>query len=890
MAFERLSRLLRPPARREVEDEIEFHLDMRARELVDDGMEPRAARLAAERRFPDIEATRRECLRIAEGRNRAERRREWWGELRQDVAFAVRLAARSPLFTGVALFTLVLGIGATTAIFSVFRAVVLQPLPFPDAHRVHLVAFTSPWAGGGPGPASAGNFLYLKERQRSFDPLAAADYRWLNLADAETPERVAGAGVSHGFFEVFGLPPLLGRTFTADEDDPGKGRVVVLSHRLWARRFGSDPRAVGREVVLSGVAHQIIGVMPAAFDDGQWVELWVPIAFTPERRVMYDEHFLSMYGRLRPEASLAEARADLATVARDLSRDHPRENEGRGATALPLLQEMVGDSREGLGILLGAVGLVFLIACANVASLLLGRGAAREREMALRAALGAGRGRIVRQLLTESVLVGLVAAAFGVALAEAGRRLFVLTAPPGMPRLEGARIDVGVLLFAVALGLLASVVFGLAPALQASRVDLRAGLGEGGRAVTRSRDQARRVLVAAEVGLTLTLMVGAGLLIRTALNLTHKDLGFEPNGVVSARVGFPREGYADHEKIARAFGTVLDDLREQPEVESAAFVSKLPLTTGPITNGLIPEGRPFEAKSGIDSDLQVVTRGYFDTMRIPLRSGRFFSDHDRRGAPKVMMINEELARQAFPGQEAVGRRIACCEAGEDGPDSPSWKEVVGVVANVAPYAPGSPPRPQFYLPLEQMPEATWDWTSRTLSLVVRSARESASVVPAVRAAVRAVDPTVPVYDIQTMVERRRGRMAREQFGAVLLSALSLVGLVLAGVGIYGVVAFWVSQRTREIAVRLALGAAERDVVGLVVRQGLLPVVAGLGLGAVGSIVAGRALKSILFGVGIGDPRTLAAVAAVLFLVAGLACVLPALRAVRVDPARSLAEG
>lgn len=888
MAFERLSRLLRPSARREVDYEIEFHLEMRARELAEGGMDPRAARLAAESRFRDLEATKRECRGLAEGRDRDEKRREWWDELRQDVVFAVRQAAKSPLFTGVAVFTLALGIGATTAIFSVFKAVVLQPLPYPDADRVHLVAFTV--ENGSPGSASAGNFLYLRERQKSFAPLAAVHHRRLNLALGDAPERVAAAGVSDGFFSVFAMAPLMGRTFLAEEDQPGKDRVAVLSHGLWARRFGSDPRVLGRDIVLSGVAHQIVGVMPAAFDDGREVEVWVPIAFSPERRVLYDEHYLVMYGRLRPEVSIAQARADLASVARDLSREHPRENEGRGATALPLLQQILGDSRERLGTLLGAVALVLLIACANVANLLLGRGAARSREMSLRAALGAGRGRIIRQLLTESILLGLVAAVCGVGLAELGRQLFLVTAPSGIPRLASARIDGPTLLFASALGLLASLAFGLAPALQASRVDLRSGLGDGGRAVTRGRDRLRRVLVAVEVGLTLTLMVGAGLLVRTGLNLNRARLGFEPNGVITARVGLPREGYDDHEKVARAFLEMLEQLRDRPEVESAAFVSKLPLTPGRFTNGLIPEGRPLDLRNAIDTDLQIVTPGYFETLRISLRGGRVLDANDRRGAPKVMVINEELARQAFPGQNAVGRRISCCEAGEGGPDSPSWREVVGVVANVAPHAPGSPPQPQFYLPLEQVPEAAWDWTSRTLALVVRSSRGSAMVVPALREAVQAVDPTVPVYDIQTMIERRRGRMAQERFGAALLSALGLVGLVLAGVGIYGVVAFWVSQRTREIAVRLALGAMARDVLGLVVRQGLLPVLGGLGVGVVGSFAAGRALQSILFGVGVADPGTLVSVSALLFVVAGQACALPACRAIRIDPARALAEG
>src|SRR5262245_16804404 len=469
---------------------------MRARELESGGMEPGAARRAAERRFTDLERTRRECKKIARERDSRERRREWWGELAQDMAFALRQTTRSPGFTAVTVLTLALGIGATTAIYSILRAVVLQPLPFPEAERLHSVAST--WRGS-PGGTSAGNYLYIRERQKSYESLAAVDYSPFNLADGDVPERVLGAAVTADYLPMLGLPPARGRVFTAEEDAPGNDRVVVLSHRLFTRRFGSDPQIVGRRLRLSGVTREVIGVMPEAMDGvSSGEQLWVPIAFTPERRAMYDEHFLSLYGRLRPGLTLAQARADLDAVVRDLVRDHPRENSERGATAYPMIDDVVGDYRQRLSVLLGAVFLVLLIACANVANLLLGRGAARERELAVRAAVGAGRGRIVRQLLTESVLLGGFAAAAGVVLAEVGRRLLVATAPAGVPRLEAARIDAFVLAFAVAAGLLSSVLFGLAPALHASQVDLKPGLGEGGRTVTGggSRDRLRRLLVA----------------------------------------------------------------------------------------------------------------------------------------------------------------------------------------------------------------------------------------------------------------------------------------------------------------------------------------------------------------------------------------------------------
>jgi predicted permease len=876
---------------REVDDELEFHLEMRARELTEGGMEPGAARRAAERRFSDLERTRRECRRIARERDSRERRREWWGEVGQDLAFALRQTTRSPGFTAVTVLTLALGIGATTAIYSIFRAVVLQPLPFPEAERLHGVSTT--WRGAR-GGNSAGNYLYIRDRQKSYTALAAVDYAPYNLSEGESPERVLGAAATHDYLPLLALPPARGRVFTAEEDAPGNDRVVVLSHRLFTRRFGSDPGIVGRRIRLSGVTREVIGVMPEALDlvsSGE--QLWVPIAFTPARRAMYDEHYLSLYGRLRPGVTLPQARADLEAVVRDLVRDHPQENSERGVTAQPLLEDVVGDYRQRLTVLLAAVALVLLIACANAANLLLGRGAARERELAVRAALGAGRGRLARQLLTESVLLGGLAAIAGAALAEVGRRLLVATAPAGVPRLEAARIDAGVLAFAVAAGLLSSVLFGLAPALHASQVDLKPGLGEGGRTVIGGgRDRLRRSLVAAEVALAITLLVGAGLLVRTGLNLASAPLGFEAEGLLTARVGFPDEGYAGHDRMARAFEGVLEHLRSRPSVE-AAFVSKLPLTQGAGTNGLVPEGRPVDAqnplKSAIQTDLQIVSPGYFETMRIPLRGGRYLNAADRRGAPKVMVINEELARLAFPGQSAVGRRIACCEPGADGPGTPDWKEVVGVVANVTRASPGAPPPPQFYLPHDQVPAEAWNWISRTMGVVVHGGGGPDALASLIREAVRSVDASVPVYDVQTMAERRRARTGDERFGATLLSALGLVGLALAAVGIYGVVAFFVSQRTREIAVRLALGARPGDVMGLVMRQGLRPVLAGLLAGVGGALAAGRALQVVLFGVRPLDALTLLAVGLILLLSAVLACLVPARRASHVDPARTLAE-
>jgi putative ABC transport system permease protein len=879
------SSLWKLPAEREVQEELEFHLEMRAREYVEAGLDPAAAREAALRKFADFEATVRDCRRIAEDRDRDDARREWWGELRQDAGFALRQMLRGPGFTALAAATLAVGIGATTAIFSVLHAVVLQPLPFADPDRLAVIATT--WRGM-PGDVSVGNYLYIAERQRSFNGLCAAHYRAMTLDDGGSTERVMGARVSHGFFPIFGIAPLRGRIFGPDEDAPGQDQVVVLSHRLWLRRFGGDPAALGRRVRISGVSREVIGIMPASFDaTADSEELWVPIAFTPANRAMYDEHYLSVYGRLRPGLSLAQAGRDLARVARDLERDHPEENQERGARVSSLVDQVVGDYQGKVKVLLGAVSLVLLIACGNVANLLLGRGASRAKELALRGALGAGRARIVRQLVTESLLLAGLGGVLGVLVASAALQFLLATAPAGVPRLESARVDGLALAFAAGVAALSSLAFGLAPALASARVDLRNALNAGGRGATARGRDGRGVLVALEVAMALTLLAGAGLLVRTGLNLARVDLGFDAGGLVTAQVTLPRASYLGHERPARAFESMLEGLSRHPAIQAAALGAPAPLAGDGGSNGLIPEGRALDSTSAIDSDLQIVAPGYFGALRIPLRRGRAFDATDRREAPRVMVVNEELARAAFPGQDPIGRRISCCEQVPDG--QAAWKEVVGVVANVRTRGPGAPVRPQFYLPLDQVPTEAWDWIGRSMTLVARSADFSAAAT-AVREAVRSVDRGVPVYDLVSMSERRRRATAQERFGASLLSALGGVGLGLACVGIYGVIAHFVSQRTREIAIRRALGASPREIVRLVVRQGLGPVLAGAVLGLGGALAAGRALTAILFGVHATDPLTLASVVALLLAAGMAACVFPARQALRVDPARALAEG
>jgi predicted permease len=877
---------LAPPVEREVDDELQQHLDLRAREYEEQGLAPDAARRAAQRRFGDVESVRRQCRELARERNRERRRREWRSEARQDLRFAVRQIRRQPAFSLTAVLTLALGIGATTAIVAAVHAVLVRPFAYRQPDGVVLVSTV--WRGQPGGNVSAGNYVYVQERAQGLRPLAAAGYSSMNLADEGAAERVIGARVTHEFFDVFGVAPALGRVFTAEEDAPGSDRVVVLSHGLWRRRYGADPAAVGREIRLGGISHRIIGVMPAGFDPAAVSEeLWRPMAFTPERRAMHDEHFLSVFGRLAPGFDTARANEELGRIAAGLRRDFPKDFADSSLQAATLADAIAGPSRQPLLLLLGAVALVLLIACANVANLLLARGAARARELATRAALGAGRARIVRQLLTESLALAGLGAAAGLPLAAAALRGLLLIAPTNVPRLQEARLDGAVLAFTIALAFLSSVVFGVAPAWQASRLDLRGALLEGGRGGIGGRDRLRRALIAAEVALALILLVGSGLLIRSARHLQRLDPGFEPEGLLSARLALPADAYPGHERPMQAYTSLLARLSASPGVTSAAASSQPPLVGGG-SNGVIPEGWSLDLKNAIQSRSQFVTPGYFETMRIPLKRGRTFTALDRRGAPKVMIVNESLARAAWPDQDPVGKRISCCEGG---PDRPDWKEVVGVVADVRTRGPAQEVRPEFYLPLDQIPVEAWSWVQGTMTLVLRAhGVDVAALAPTVRAAVRELDPGVPVFDVATMPERLARSLQTARFSMLLTTALAGLGLVLAMVGVYGVVAYFVSQRTREIGLRVALGADGRDILRWVVGQGLRVVSLGLAAGTLGALLCGRLLRGLLFGVSASDPLTLLSVAALLAAVAVVAALIPAVAAIRVDPARALNEG
>ena len=803
----------------------------------------------------------------------------------QDVRYALRSLRRGPWFAATAIGTLALGIGANTAIFSLVHAVVLRPLPFAHADRV--VAVMETWRGRR-GGVSAGNFADLRAANRSFERLAAVRYTSVNLAEDDAPQRVQGARVTEDFFGVFGVSPSLGRAFRPDEDRPGAGHVVVLSDRLWRSRLGGAAGVIGRTLRLDGEPYTIVGVMPASFDytrDNE--ELWVPAAFDAEALANHDKHNLVVYGLLKPSIPITQASQDAARISRDLEKRFPLHNAERAFRIQPLKDVLVEDYRERLMVLFGAVALVLLIACTNVSNMLLAQGAGRARELTVRSALGASRGRIARQLLTESVVLGLAGGLLGIALAVGAVGGLIAASPPGVPRIEQAELDLTALAFALAISLASSVIFGMAPLLRATRRDLRPALHEGGRAPALGgrRDRVRTALVAGQIALALLLLVGAGLFIRTAIHLQHVPPGFEPHGVLTARLSLPPAGYSDPSAVARTWEAIVTDLQAAPGVRSAAVSSQVPVGPGGNSNGLIAEAATLDVAKAVDARLRLITPDYLRVLGIPLLKGRAFGTTDVAGSPRVMIVSRGLAQRLWPGQDPIGKRVACCEGSLE---DPRWKTVVGIAGDTRSLGLGEELYPEFYLPLAQAPDEAWDWLQRTMMIAVRaSGSKASSLMGPLRTAVRSAVPGVPLYDVATMDERLRGSFAQDRFHTLLLVGLGGVGLLLAGVGIYGIIAYFVAQRRPEFGLRIALGATGGDIIRLTLRQSVTPVALGLAAGVAGAVAASRLLAPSLRGVGPHDPLTFAAVVLVLGAAAAVASYLPARRAARVDPMAAL---
>lgn len=871
--------------RDEVDAELEFHIAMRERELMARGHDRESARRIAHEMLGDLPTVRQRMETLGMERDRAVSTSRWWSEIGGDVTFALRQLRRAVGFTLVATLTLALGMGATTAVFSLLHAVVLRPLPFDQPERV--VSLSETYEDRAGGSLSAPAYVEWQRAATSLSHMAPLEYWSFNLTGDDQPERVRGARVGAQFFGVFGVQPLLGRTFARADDQAGNEHVVVLSHGLWTQRFAADPAIVGRQVRLDGEVFDVIGVMPEFFDYLENAErLWVPLVLSKSRLSHPDEHYLDVVGRLREGSTIEGAMAEAVPVTRLMVERAPLEYRDRALHVTPFSDQVGGPYRSRLLLLLGCVGFVLLIACANVSNLLLARGAGRAREIAIRGALGAGRQRVVRQLITESAVLALLGTALGCGLAVFGVKALVALAPPGIPRLRDAGVSGAALAFALVVSALCTLTFGLLPALRTSRLNLQGTLREGGRgAMSFVRDRLRSTLIAGEVALALVLLTGAGLLVRTAIAMQRVDTGFDPSHLVTARVTLPEEAYRDRDRLEGFFRRVTEELRATPGIRAASATSQSPLGAGGSGNGLMSSEKPIDPKYMVEARSRFIDPTHFRTMGIRLIEGRDFTDTDVRGAPRVMILSRRVADLMFPGQSALGRRVACCEGS---PQDPMWKEVIGVVEDVSAdslLTPGS--RPIFYVPISQIPDVGWDWIQRTMTIVVRHDGNETAAIAAMRAVIHASDPTIPLFDVATMNTRFQRHFADSRFNTMLLSSLAVVGLLLAAVGIYGVISYFVGQRTQEIGVRMALGASVRQVVTMVSWQGLRPVLAGIAVGFALSLAATRLLAGVLYGVTPNDPLTFAGVALLLLLVALGAALVPARRAARVPPTEAL---
>ena len=793
-----------------------------------------------------------------------------------NVRHALRSLRRAPAFTLAAVATLALGIGANTAIFSVVNSVLLDPLGYPDPDR--LVIVWGRHATIGQETASLPDFLDWRAGARSFETLAAMTHTRFNLTGAGEPEVVRGALTTAGLFRAFGVVPSVGRGFREDEERGAAPRVAMLGEGYWRRRFAGQADIIGRQILLSGAPYTVVGIVPDALRLEQPVEVWTPLVTDSTRHRRAD--FLTVFGRLRPGVTRERAQEEMTTIARRLEAQYPESNAQWGAEVVSLREQMVGEVRPALLVFMGAVGLVLLIACANVASLMLARVAGRSREMTVRSALGASRTRLAAELLLESVLLGLLGGGLGLLLASWGIDALRSLAPGTIPRSEEIGLDLRVLGFTLALALATGALFGLAPVWRLARRDLRDGLGEGSRGVAGGSGihRARSALVFAEVALAFVLLVGAALLLRSFERLQDVDPGFSSDRVLTARVTLPRVKYAA-DAAWLAFGDrLLAEAEAQPGVRSAALVSDAPLGDSPPYWSFEIQGTEAPRDGSVqDAAVFTASAGYFETLRIPLVEGRFHDATDRVDGEAVVVINQAMARRYWSGKRALGARITLGDSGN--PDA-RWLTVVGVVGDVRHERLSDQAYPQIYLPFAQAP-------TRSMVLAVRAEGDPASLAPVIRRSLAELDADLPLANVTTLEERKAASLARPRVNAAVIGGFALAALVLAAVGIYGVVAYSVVQRTRELGIRMALGAGRGTLLRMVIRQGMMPVLGGMALGLAGALAGGRVLRSLLFGVAAGDPATLVAVTFFLVSVALAAIYLPARRAARSDPMAAL---
>ncbi len=854
-------------ADQELAREVASHLALIEDELRRRGMTDEDARLAARRQFGGVEYVK-ELQRDA-------RSFIWLDQFRQDVQYAVRTLSRNPGFTLVAVLTLSLGIGANTAMFSVVNAAMLRPLPYGGAERLVRIWESSPELGRLTASVSHPNFLDWRARARAFSALAAASGMTFTVTSGQGAEIINGERVTAEFLSVLGVSPALGRNFLTDEDRPGGDvQVTILSDGFWKRHFAADPSILGRQIVLGGVQHTVVGVLPPSFRWETGVDVLVPLA--PDPAASRGDRRLAVIGRLTEGATIERARNELAAIASALAEQYPVADNGWSVRMVSFYDWLIpGAIRDSLVILLAAIGVVLLIACANVANLLLARAATRQKELSIRVALGAGRSRIVRQLFTESLLLSLVAGIVGVALATLVTRLLVIYGPTSIPRLDETSFDLGVLLFALAVSVASTLVFGMVPAVQVSgqspattlRDAVRGSSGAG-------RQRMRSILTVSEVALSVVLLIGAGLLLRSMGRLQQVDPGFDPSPLMMARVALPGATYPIQARRAY-YERIVAEIQALPGIVAAAASSGVPLAgcCNTSTEFQVPGAEPL-AGGQASAGWRLVSPGYFAAMGIPLR-GRELSWRDRENPLPTIIISEAMARQYWPNQDPIGQTVTLDTFSASGGNRP--RTIIGVAGDVRHVGLDSEPRSMVYYSTVEI--AAFD----AMGLVWRSSGDPASHVAAVRDLIRRIDPTVPIYGIQSLDDLVASSFAPRRFNMYLLGVFAGVALLLAAIGLFGLTAYLVSQRTREIGVRLALGADPRDIFRLILGRGLALAATGALIGVFGAFWLTRVMRSLLFSVSTTDARTFVAVPALLVFVALLACYIPARRATKVDP-------
>jgi putative ABC transport system permease protein len=858
----------------DIDEEMRCHLEMEVEANLGRGMPPAEARRAALRSFGNFDSVRQRAWEVRGG-----------GMLEtffQDLRYGARVLARNPAFTAVAVLTLALGIGANTAIFSVVHQLLLRPLPYPDAERLVMLWEITP-SGTHQNTTSVGNFRRWREQSTAFEGMAGFVDQRANLTGAGEPEEIPIQLATPELFRVLGVGPILGRGLTREDSLPKAPRVAVLSHGFWQRRLGGDPGVIGRRILLNSRPVTVVGVLPAGFQwhirrnsvTGRPAEVWSALPLPTEGPGTIGR-YLSVVARLKPGVSFQQAGSGLKTIHARLALDAPKYNKGFGVEVVPLREQFVGNVRPALLILLGAVGFVLLIACANVANLLLSRAAAREKEIALRTAVGARRLRVVRQLLTESLLLALLGSLLGLVLAGWGLRALVAISPRDLVNLQGVGLHLPVLALTLAVSLGTGILFGLAPALEATRLNLNAALKEGGKGAAGQGARSRRLrnaLVIAEVALALVLLAGAGLLVKSFVRLQEVDPGFKREKVLTMVVRLPGGKYGEDPQVLAFFQRTTERIRALPGVREVGLVNFLPFYGGlGSATAFTVEGRPAPIPGEAPTtDVRVTDPGYLAAMGIPLLRGRNFTDAESREARHVVLVSESMARQHFPGEDPIGKRILV-----EMTDAPVPTEIVGIVGDVKQESLADEARPTVYMPL---PELTYSF----MTLVIRTTGDPGALAPTVRRLVRAIDPDQPVSDVRTMEQVMADAVGRNRFNTLLLGLFAGLATLLAAVGIFGVMSSSVTLRTREIGLRVALGARQGQVLTLILKQGLLLTLTGVALGLAGALALTRLLAGLLFGVGSTDPATFTAIALLLTLVSVIACYIPARRAARVDP-------